>query len=135
MKRLYVWQATGRLREPDERPSKAMTRTVQFALPFGTDFHTAAEHAEAALLSNWSSKPHVVEIRTMFTVMEDGDHKSIYVQDSRDPRVDRLLHLILEDMPAATNSDLAADGHAGDEEGEVWKRIEALARELALWTG
>lgn len=41
-----------------------------------------------------------------------------------------LLHLILNDMGAATNRDLAADGGVGDKEGEVWKKIEALANEI-----
>lgn len=40
-----------------------------------------------------------------------------------------LLGLILDDMPTATNRDLACDGPVGNEEGEVWARIELRARE------
>lgn len=43
--------------------------------------------------------------------------------------LEELLGLILDDMSSATNRDLAADGNVGDEEGEVWGRIEKLAAE------
>lgn len=46
------------------------------------------------------------------------------------PDVRPLLRLILEDMPAATAADLAADGPVGTEEGEVWKQIEAEGERL-----
>lgn len=41
----------------------------------------------------------------------------------------KLHELILTDMRAASNSDMAADGPVGNEEDGVWARIEALARE------
>lgn len=41
----------------------------------------------------------------------------------------KLCRLVLDDMAAATNRDLAADGPVGDEERQVWARIEAAARE------
>lgn len=44
--------------------------------------------------------------------------------------LEAFVQLVLVDMAAATNADLAADGPVGDEEGEVWKRIEALAEEV-----
>lgn len=47
-----------------------------------------------------------------------------------DERIVELVKLILDDMSAATNRDLAADGDVGDEEGTVWKRIEEVARDL-----
>lgn len=40
-----------------------------------------------------------------------------------------LLGLILDEMASATVRDLACDGPVGDEEGEVWARIETLAQE------
>jgi hypothetical protein len=44
--------------------------------------------------------------------------------------LDPLLTLILNDMRAATNRDLACDGPVGDEEGKVWAQIEAEARRI-----
>lgn len=44
--------------------------------------------------------------------------------------VRELLDLILVEMSRATNADLACDGPVGDEEGKVWRRIEAKAREM-----
>jgi hypothetical protein len=44
--------------------------------------------------------------------------------------VQLLLRLILVDMAAATNADLAADGPVGDDEGRVWREIEAAAKLL-----
>lgn len=41
----------------------------------------------------------------------------------------KLCDLILGDMARATNRDLAADGPVGNEEGAIWKRIEAAATE------
>lgn len=41
-----------------------------------------------------------------------------------------LLDLILKEMAAATNRDLAADGAVGDEEGAVWRKIESAAGSL-----
>lgn len=41
-----------------------------------------------------------------------------------------LLALILEEMPAATNRDLATDGGVGDEEGLVWNKIDEAAQRL-----
>jgi hypothetical protein len=38
-----------------------------------------------------------------------------------------LLALILDEMPAAGNRDMAADGPVGDEEARVWRTIEKLA--------
>lgn len=43
-----------------------------------------------------------------------------------------LLALVLDEMAAATNRDLAADGAVGDEEGVVWAKIEKAAGELRL---
>lgn len=47
-----------------------------------------------------------------------------------DDDLETLFQLILEDMPRATNRDLAADGPVGDEEGQVWARIEKCAQVL-----
>lgn len=44
--------------------------------------------------------------------------------------VERLVALILEEMPAATARDHAADGPVGNEEQIVWGRIKAAAQEV-----
>jgi hypothetical protein len=42
-----------------------------------------------------------------------------------------LVQLVLDEMPAATNRDLACDGPVGnDDEATVWRRIDAKAREI-----
>ena len=48
----------------------------------------------------------------------------------KDPRVEELLGLILDDMSTATNQDLACDGPVGNEEGKVWQKIETLAEKI-----
>lgn len=49
---------------------------------------------------------------------------------------DELVRLILDDMGAATNQDLAADGDVpqGEDsaEGRVWARIETKARSIRM---
>lgn len=47
-----------------------------------------------------------------------------------DLEVNKLLQLILVDMQAATNRDLAADGPVGNEEQGVWAKIEAQAQRV-----
>lgn len=53
------------------------------------------------------------------------------------PDIARLLNLILDDMPRATNADLAADGPVGDEEERVWNEIRAEADRIRreVWPG
>lgn len=45
--------------------------------------------------------------------------------------LDELLKLILDDMAAAKNADLAADGPVGGNERNVWEEVEAKALELS----
>ena len=49
---------------------------------------------------------------------------------SRDNKIEKLLSLIIDDMQAATNRDLACDGPVGNEEESVWQQIESLAQTI-----
>lgn len=87
-----------------------------------------------AMLSGWwggqkeGTEPPIPETLSREDLVESHDNWMHRAKDAEGYLLE-LLGLILDDMQTATNRDLAADGDVGDEEGEVWSRIEALAGE------